>query len=281
MAWSAEAMSDRIDIAFYDRPPIHFMRDAQAQGILVDRMNAIAARAAVAPTYLLMPANRITKEIEEGVRPVCALGWFVTEERTRFAWFSPPISRSSGSVLIVRRGDANRFAAYDHVATLFIDPQLRFAYDGSGSYGAVLDGLIRNATLLKHRMIAEAERFPLLVATGRVDFVISSRDYLRDDLDSLGLTTLAMPGLAEGLSRHLMCSRAVPGELLRRIEAAIAGIGATEHRIGTSGQSALPAISPMRRRLRHRAPAASRRPVWPTCARRGQSPRSRVPASAT
>ncbi len=221
------AAEPALTLHYQERPP-YSSRDpgGQPQGLLVAPLVRALDRAGVHPQWKMTPSQRQMTTIQSGAGMDCGVGWYRTAEREALGRFSRPIYRDRPFIALVRgdsplRGDRS-------VASLLADPALQLLVKDGYSYGAEVDPLLVAHKEALHRTSAESAQMASMIAAGRAGWMILAPEeadiLLKNWTGPPGaLRQIALPGLGNGPTRHLYCSRRVPEGLMSRIDQALAG----------------------------------------------------------
>ena len=214
-----------LSVYYFERPPYYFTHDGHPAGFLLDRAVALFALAGVPARYESMPSKRIMHKLHSG-EPCCSVGWFRVPGREAFARFTLPIHRDKELVALFASPVAPAMYAHRDVASLLADDSLVLGVVDGFSYGWVVDDLIRTIQPRMKTLVSTQDRMVAMMAQGRFDYFFvapEEADVLLSDADpSLGLLLVhILEGVPEGNTRHIMCSRAVPPEVVEALDAAI------------------------------------------------------------
>ena len=211
---------------FYNlRPPYLLLQD---DGTLAGLTGAPArqafARAGIAVQWSEMPTNRQLLTIRENAGSFCAVGWFQTPERQGFAKFTQAIYRDHGWMLLVRAG-----LPLDERETLpevLSRPGLRVMLKDKYSYGLEIDALLEQTRPAIAVSTGTTLQMLQSLSARSVDVIFVSDEegrYLMSNTlsQSAQLRLLRLARMPKGETRHIMCSRHVPDELIDRLNKAI------------------------------------------------------------
>lgn len=226
--------SPELTLYYHERRPYYFKKDGQLTGIVVDRAVAALHHAGISYRWEILPPARQLERIRDSAAPIGAIGWFVSDERRKFAQFSAPIFQGEPFVIIARAND-ERFAALPSLETLLTTPTLTLLVRDSYSYGPKLDPLLARHQPTTFRTPVDSVAQLRLITTGRADYLFASHSEARALLDRAHgeLSIIELAGLPMGEPRHLMFSQAVPAETIDRLNRAIL-------ELSTRGRAATP-----------------------------------------
>jgi len=211
---------------FYNlRPPYLLLQDDGAlAGLTGTPARQAFTRAGIAVHWSEMPTNRQLLTIRENAGRFCAIGWFQTPERQGFAKFTHAIYRDHGWMVLVRAGLA--LEERDALPEVLARPGLRVMVKDKYSYGPEIDALLEQTR--PSIAISTGTTLQMLqsLGAGSVDLIFVSDEegrYLMSSAisQSARLRLLRLPQMPKGETRHIMCSRQVPDELIDRLNKVI------------------------------------------------------------
>lgn len=232
LAWptQAQAQEESLALYYFHRPPFYF-REGQAgpgcQGLVLERACRVLRAAGVPFTLVELPVKRVLKEIKWG-HYGCGVGWFRLAARQDYADFSLPLYQSQPLALVVNHLRAGGLPARPSLGQVLTSGLTRGAVAGY-AYGQEVDDLLARLRPPTVTITGTSENMLRMVASGRCDYWLI-------DAEEAGWLLAHHPGparalelrpLAEvppGQTRHLMCSKRVPPEVLQRIDQAIASL---------------------------------------------------------
>ncbi|HWW71317.1 MAG TPA: transporter substrate-binding domain-containing protein [Duganella sp.] len=212
-------------VLYYNERPPYLMSapDGGVHGLTADPATAAFADAAVPARWMRAPSNRQLALLQEGGRR-CAVGWFRNAERERYAKFSRPIYRDLPLVAIVR--DDFAFRGEATLQQLLAMRGLMVLVKEKYSYGGYVDDALAKARPARISTTTESVVMMAMIAAHRADLMFlapEEADYLLQlaELRDKGLRVLRLPDVPTGESRHIMCSKDVSDDIMRRLDKAI------------------------------------------------------------
>jgi polar amino acid transport system substrate-binding protein len=218
--------AEPLPVYYIEKPPYYHSEQGEPAGFLLERARAIFKKADIAIRFESRPSKRIQKKLALEREAACSIGWFKTEERSVYAWFSRPVHRDKPMVVLTRTTMAEQVKAHENFAALLKSPLHLGLIDGY-SYGE-LDALLAQAD---HSSVTAAPtQNVLMLASERIDYsLVDERElpYILEEANmrDASLTQLSMPDLPPGNLRYLMCSKEVDRALRERIDQAILALG--------------------------------------------------------
>jgi len=201
---------------------------------LRESISAIVREAGFNPVFVSMSDPRILFEFAERTPPMtCSGGWLRSRERDGFAVFSRPIVVDALRGLVVSGRVADRVRKLGDYQAVFADTSLRFlAYPTGVSVGDVFDRLYDRRGGVNVSRPREGYRdgdlVARLLARGRIDVAAGFTEAQAKRMNEAAtrdggrVEWVFFPGgPEEPRARRLMCSRAVPPEVMALIDAAI------------------------------------------------------------
>jgi len=215
-----------LDIYYFEYPPYyHQLENGQPSGIIVDLAHKILASAQVEAKFHFVPAKRILHEIQSD-RPAASLGWFKTSERQQFANFSLPIYANRPAEVFLLRENEHKFRPYDSLEGLLQSGQFFLGRVQGLSEGPRLDAMLAKYEHKPVQVAADTVRLLQMLESRRFDFMLLPPEEV-DVLLHAAQTSKdkfmlrAMNDIPQGNLRHIMYSKAVDQDLVRRIDQAI------------------------------------------------------------
>jgi len=213
--------ADCIDLLYFERPP-YYRREASGQvgGLVGGRVRDAFDAAGICYRWVRLPANRHLARVRGAHTPVCAVGWFKTPERERFAKFSAPIYQDR-SIIALARVAAGLKEHYGSVAELLKRRDWVLGRRAGFSYGARLDAEIASWKPRIYTSTRTDRALIEMLRRKRIDYVFMAREeadlLLRQNAQ--GVVRIAFDDLSPGNRRYLLCARAVSDRRLAALDA--------------------------------------------------------------
>jgi uncharacterized protein (TIGR02285 family) len=218
-----------VNLLYNERPPYHYTdENGKVVGLLADIANKVFAVEGIPYRWKLTPVNRIMKVLSDNSGVDCAVGWYKTPEREEFAAYTLPIYVELPTVGVARSDTAipERIAARE----LLSRPDIRLLLKQGLNYGDYLTVLIDKMPAGQVQRISD--EMPILLkmlVARRANLTVLTSEELSTVIKQAGFTEsdfkiIRFPDLKKGMSRHIMCSRNVPPEILKKLDAAIKGL---------------------------------------------------------
>ncbi|MBV8656648.1 MAG: transporter substrate-binding domain-containing protein [Burkholderiales bacterium] len=225
-AAAATDASAPVIVEYREKPPYNYTEAGIPKGFLVDRVRDIFGSAKVEMRFEAVPANRLMADIEANTRPVCSPGYYRLPERERFARFTAAMYVDKPHALIANHLQASSIRHLGTLKALLASSQYTMGVVDGVSYGAELDAAIGRLPRAPMRAAVPPGQLVKMVGAGRADFMLIDEEDLQflgssGQLAVLGVERVQFPDPPAGLRRHIMCSRAVSAETIRRLDAAI------------------------------------------------------------
>ncbi len=217
---------DALQLWYLERSPYYVTEaDGSVSGIVASPVEAAMNAAGIDRQWKQSPGARQLAEVERGTAFACGVGWFRNPKREAFARFSKPVYRDKPMVALIRADD-EKTKAHPTLESLMRDKGLAMGAKNGFSYGGFADGMIEAlapkqvVTSQDHkgmgRMLAKRRFDYLLIAAEEADHVLAQLGPLGEQL-----TTQELSDFPPGNTRYLMCSKAVPQDLIDRFSQAL------------------------------------------------------------
>ena len=148
--------------------PAYFLEDDQWQGMDVDIINRVVARAGMAATVVSMRFPRIYQAIEAG-RVHIAPNLSKNEDRSRFLDWIGPVRTTSIALITTARFRDEKITSYDDLVAVLRGSGLQIAYLSGTSFSDSLDARLAEPDFRQHLFfISENAAASRMVKAGRV-----------------------------------------------------------------------------------------------------------------
>jgi polar amino acid transport system substrate-binding protein len=216
-----------IHVAYSVRPPYMVPQPDGSPSGLTGTPTAHAFKAAGIPViWHNVPTNRQLMMVRDPGALNCAVGWFWTPERDNFAKFTKPIYRDKDWMVLANAALAARGDTSLH--DLLRHPETKVLVKDNYSYGQDLDKLLEKWKPTVAVSTAATGKMVQSISKGVVDMMFVSTDegyYImaHHPAEQTGnLRLLHFKDMPHGPERHIMCGKAVPDEVIARLNKAIA-----------------------------------------------------------
>lgn len=218
------AAQDTVHVAYSERPPYVFVQpDGTPAGLTGTPAAAAFKAAGIHVQWHVVPTNRQLYMVRDASSRSCAIGWFATPERQQYAKFTKPIYRDRSWVIITNAGFAARgIGSLEELARL---RDIRVLVKDNFSYGP-LETFIRQWQPVMAVSTASTLKMVQSVSKGVVDLMFVAEDEGQYIIRHHGehdtnLRLLQFKDMPRGMERHIMCSKAVPDQVIERLNKAI------------------------------------------------------------
>lgn len=222
-----------IRLLWTERAPFQYTGDdGNPAGLLVDIGREIFKKAKLPHTEAMLPANRVIFELTKNTRPVCAVGWYKSEERQVIAQFSKPVYHDKPLRAVFRK-DAN-VAIGASASEVLTTPNTRILIKQGFAYGEYLDNILNTIDLvLVQRVTGNPNNMLLMIKAGRADLVLLAQEeidfYIKSDPSfNDNFKVVVFKDIPETDRRFIMCSKNISVHTLNRINAAIDALSLEE-----------------------------------------------------
>jgi polar amino acid transport system substrate-binding protein len=213
-----------LQIHYQARPPYSRSSAEGVVGLLADPLAAALRRAGIAFVWVESPSQRQLSLIQSGQGLDCGLGWFRNAEREAQGKFSRPIYQDRPFMALTRRGDG--VVSDQTLAGMLGAGRLALLVKDGYSYGSAVDVVLGQYPVAVRHTSAENLQMVRMIDAGRAGWMIVAPEeagVLLQQLPEVAsrLKLVPIAGMAEGNTRHLYCSRAVPDVVIEQINRAL------------------------------------------------------------
>lgn len=217
-----------LQIVFEEYEPFfHQEDDGTASGLYGSLATEVFSHAGIDIRWQRVSFNRLIRMLQQDQRPACAVGYGHEEERSKFARVSELFVKGAPIVLIARPAVAPRLRDHGSLKRVITDPTVKGAFVALPESRSLFDDAPDQ--LARHLLVnvEDAQLFDM-VATGRADFAMLNRDTAQFLNKARGgvLEIVTLDDLTKTTDRFIMCSRAVPEQVMDRINEGIAAMRA-------------------------------------------------------
>lgn len=225
LAASCCAAQEAIIVTYSHRPPYLSLSPDGVPSGLTGTPAASAFRAAgIEAVWTRLPTNRQLAMVKDRRARSCAIGWFRTPERERYAKFTKPIYRDK-SWMVLARADYNIPEGVT-LELMLHSPAARVLVKDNYSYGAAIDAMLARLRPTTAVSTGGTEQLMQSLRAGSAGFMFVPEEEGSYLMAQGGERTrqfkLLRPGaMPRGEERHIMCGMAVPDEVIERLNKAI------------------------------------------------------------
>jgi hypothetical protein len=214
-----------IHVAYSERPPYLLpTADGSPAGLTGAPATAAFKAAGIPVQWHKVPSNRQLAMIKDPQGMNCTIGWFAVPERMAYAKYTKPIYRDKSWALLANPAfEARGITTMDELAS---QRDIRVLVKDNYSYGG-LDKFIQKWHPVVAVSTASTVKMVQSVAKGSVDVMFVSEDegayILKHEAGEhlANLRLLQLKDMPRGGDRHIMCSKAVPDDIINRLNKAI------------------------------------------------------------
>jgi len=172
------------------------------------------------------PFARQLRSLKENTGKDCMIGMFWKAEREEFGLYSKPVYQDQPQLILAAAVHQQRFKSLASIEDLFNDRSLRLLVKLAYSYGAPMDALIER--LQPNRRTTPDENLQMIrqIKLGMADYMLIAPEEAAAAIEAAGFNAsefvqLRYANMPPGEQRHLLCSKSVTVEVMRRLDAAI------------------------------------------------------------
>ena len=163
---------DPITLLVHNRPPLYVIDGDTVTGSVAAPAFQAFLSAGISAEWQVMPSNRQLKIVKDNASRVCAVGWFRTVEREKFALFTKSIFKGQPEVAIIRSDDA-RVWGHPTLTSLFLDERLIMGRKLGYLYGAKIERFADEHSTPSVTTSQNAEGMARMLLSGRFDYFFS------------------------------------------------------------------------------------------------------------
>ncbi len=214
-----------ITMLYHERPPYYVTGPLGIYGLCVDPVKKAFSAAEISVKWVKMPAARQMDMLKFNVPNTCAVGWFKTPDREKFALYSRAIYQDTSMVVLARADNPHLVSGLPLARTLE-NRELTFLRKDGYSYGPYIDVMLE--AHVPRQVMTTAENIGMLknIHEGLADYFFISEEEARELIHTSGLLTetfqlIRFPDVPAGNRRYLLFSRSTDKNLVDRVDAAI------------------------------------------------------------
>lgn len=219
--------NDVLKLMYEIRQPLSY-KDSEGKltGMLITPVTQAMSKAGIPFVWVETPFKRQLTRVEANDEALCAVGMFKNKERQKIAKFSHVVIRDTGrpSVMLAHR-DFTPNKTMDLLEALSI-PGAKLLKKETASYGSAIDEAIERSRITIVSTTAESLNMAKMIAAHRADFIFVPEDealtMIKTIADGDKLHIFKPQNMPQGPERFLMCSNAVPDDVIQKFNRAIA-----------------------------------------------------------
>lgn len=225
LCFGAVWAEDSLVVYLEDRAPFSSLdADGKVAGLVATPAENAFRLAGIAHDWMNVPYKRQLMQLQANVEPACGIGFFKTQERERVAKFTNAIYRDGPTVILANQGFRPREKS--KLAEAMAIRDIRMLRKDASTYGPFIDETVARVKPEIISTTAELKNMALMIAAGRADFMMITREEAQQLIDSTGeagkqLHIVQLSDMPLGQARHIMCSSQVPDQVIERLNKAI------------------------------------------------------------
>lgn len=215
-----------LTIYYFERVPYYSTaEDGTAQGLIVERVRLVFAKAGIPVHWEPLPSKRHMLYLQNNYGRFATTGWYKTEERQKFAKYSEPIYQNKTRIALARM-DNRRLTSGLPLATVLSDPGLTLLLKSGYSYGTYIDEAIAKHSPNKKEITADSLSMIKLIHDRRYDYFFTSEEEAETLIPTAGYRRgdfqfIHFSDTPAGLKRYILYSNNVDDTLIDTVDAAI------------------------------------------------------------
>lgn len=223
---AAEPAAQRVTLHYVQRPPYMVVSGHGLSGTTGLPAFTAFKKAGIPFEIRETPFARQLRMLEKESGQNCMVGMFKKSEREIFAKFTKPIYRDQTQVLLIEASNARRFASMQSVEDVFNDKGLVFLAKLGYSYGAPLDALVETNHPTIRQTVDENLLMIKAIKMKMADYMVIAPEEAAEAIVAAGFyehdfKQIKLKNMPEGGYRHIMCSKQVPDEVIKKLNAVI------------------------------------------------------------
>lgn len=223
---TSEPMLAPINLHYVQRPP-YMMASTNGLTGLTGGAAAQAFKAAAIPFELKeTPFVRQLRMLETNSGQDCMIGMFKTPQRESFARFTKPIYRDKMQIILTAQSNAHRFEGLRTLEDVFKDKSLLLLAKLGYSYGDAMDTRVAELAPTTRKTTDENLLMVKAIKLHMADYMIMAPEEANQAILAAGFkdsefAQIKVENMPPTEFRHIMCSKSVPDEVIKRLNAAI------------------------------------------------------------
>ena len=214
-----------ITVMYHERPPYYVTGPLGIYGLCVDPVKKAFSAAGIGVDWIKVPAARQMEMLRTNSPGICALGWFKTPEREKFAVYSHAIYQDT-SMVALARADNPHLVSGRPLARTLENREVTFLRKDGYSYGRYIDDMILKYAPPQEITTAENIGMLKILHHGLADYFFISEEEAVELIRTSGLLAetfqfIRFPDVPEGNKRYLLFSRSTDKDIIDRVDAAI------------------------------------------------------------
>lgn len=223
--WKSTKTRPKLTILYHQKRPFYSSQGSEVKGLVASTINHSMKEIGIPFSWVETPATRQLGIVGENKSKVCALGWFKTPEREKFAKYSIALYQDKPFVAVTR-ADNELMQSEDNVVRVFEEYRLKLLLKRGYSYGTFLDQKIK--TISPRRTVTTADNLRMLqmIQTHRADYCLMTEEeaydllvYSRLQRSNFKITRFS--NTPPGNKRYLLCSQKVTDKEMDKINSGI------------------------------------------------------------
>lgn len=227
VCWSGARLSAAEPIRLYynERPPFKMrLPDGGIAGLALAPAANAFAQANIPVIWEELPASRQIEYVKAGKIRGCAVGFYKTAEREKYAKFTAVTSQDSQFVLFARRNLT--IPESIPITNLLNNPDYRLLLKQSNSYGRLISEAILSAKAQVELSANNMANILKMIQASRADLTLvlpEEIEYYRKAglLDPSLYRVVTVTGIPPSEARYMMCSKAVEDDMINRVNQAL------------------------------------------------------------
>nr|WP_254448085.1 transporter substrate-binding domain-containing protein [Ruegeria arenilitoris] len=224
---NALSAEEPVPVLIYDRPPYYERQDdGTFSGLVATPIQQAFQDAGIPFSWTTALFHTHLEVIRSDEHPICAAGWFQTEEREEYARFTSPIYQDQPLIVVGRSDNPQIWVAT--FEELISQEKVEMLAPIGFSFGSEIDQKIQKSQDIVRQVATDSLRNLKRIINGFEDFTLMPPEeysYLINQLKgSESLLQRNFPDIPPGNTRHIICSKSFPVERIQLLNDAISHI---------------------------------------------------------
>ena len=214
-----------LKIYYFERPPYYYTdKNGAPTGLLIDITSKICRNADINFSFVKLPVKRVILYLQQPVL-ACSPGWYFTKKRAKHFKYTLPIYESKPIVAVVNSGKWGKRRNMVSLYALF-SLNMELGLISGFKYSELLERFFRKHSEYIKKYTMPVDKLLKLILTGRVDYTFLSYENAsfllkREKNFENKLKIINITDIKKGRKRYLLCSKAVPENIIKKLDNAI------------------------------------------------------------
>ncbi len=215
------ACQQGIHILYHERIPYMQLTPRGITGLTASVVSDAFQLAGVNTVWKEIPPKRQLQRIKSDRPCECALGWFKTPERERYAKYSLPIYQDKPQVALVKSSNY-QFTDGQTLPEVLSNPNLKLLVRDGYSYGQFIDEKLRQYHPSTKKVAYDNFKMLELIYYRRYDYFFIAPEEIKKLIQASAFQyqdfkSISFSDIPHGEKRYLICGMGVPDRILQAL----------------------------------------------------------------